>query len=118
VDECDTVFTRRGKDDCNEDLRALLNAGYKRGAIIPRCVGPKHEVQSFEVYVATALAGLGDLPETIMSRAVTIRMRRRAPTEQVGNDTVIASLPGSSTLNRRLSDFQFGLIMDLITNVR
>jgi hypothetical protein len=83
VDECDTIFTRRGKDDSNEDLRALLNAGYKRGATIPRCVGPKHDVQSFEVYAATALAGLGDLPETVMSRSVIIRMRRRAPTEQV-----------------------------------
>jgi hypothetical protein len=83
VDECDTIFTRRGKDDSNEDLRALLNAGYKRGAVIPRCVGPKHEVRSFEVYAATALAGLGDLPETVMSRAVIIRMRRRAPTENI-----------------------------------
>ena len=31
VDECDAIFQRRGKDDGNEDLRALLNAGYKRG---------------------------------------------------------------------------------------
>ncbi len=83
VDECDTIFTRRGKDDANEDLRALLNAGYKRGATIPRCVGPKHDVQNFAVYCATALAGLGDLPDTIMSRSVIIRMRRRAPTEHI-----------------------------------
>jgi Protein of unknown function (DUF3631) len=83
ADECDAIFTRRGKDDSNEDLRALLNAGYKRGATIPRCVGPKHDVQRFKVHCATALAGLGDLPETIMSRSVIIRMRRRAPTEHV-----------------------------------
>jgi hypothetical protein len=83
VDECDTIFTRRGKDDANEDLRALLNAGYKRGATIPRCVGPKHDVQNFAVYCATALAGLGDLPDTIMSRSVIIRMRRRAPGEHI-----------------------------------
>jgi hypothetical protein len=83
LDECDTIFTRRGKDDANEDLRALLNAGYKRGATIPRCVGPKHDVQNFAVYCATALAGLGDLPDTIMSRSVIIRMRRRAPGEHV-----------------------------------
>jgi hypothetical protein len=84
VDECDTIFAKRGKDgDANEDLRALLNAGYKRGATIPRCVGPKHDVQNFAVYCATALAGLGDLPDTIMTRSVVIRMRRRAPSEQV-----------------------------------
>src|SRR5262249_40189985 len=74
MDECDTVFARRGKDDNNEDLRALLNAGYKRGATIPRCVGPQHDVQNFDVYCATALAGLGDLPDTVMSRSVIIRM--------------------------------------------
>jgi hypothetical protein len=83
VDECDTIFTRHGKDDENKDLRALLNAGYKRGATIPRCVGPKHDVQNFAVYCATALAGLGDLPDTIMSRSVIIRMRRRAPGEHI-----------------------------------
>jgi Protein of unknown function (DUF3631) len=83
VDECDTIFTRRGKDDSNEDLRALLNAGYKRGATIPRCVGPKHDVQNFAVFCATVLAGLGDLPDTIMSRSVIIRMRRRAPGEHI-----------------------------------
>ena len=82
-DEVDTIFQRRGKEDGNEDLRALLNAGYKRGATIPRCVGPRHEVQSFTVFAATALAGLGDLPDTVMSRSVIIRMRRRAPTEKV-----------------------------------
>jgi len=81
VDECDAIFSRRGKDDSHEDLRALLNAGYRRGATIPRCIGPQHDVQSFAAYCATALAGLGDLPETIMSRAVIIRMRRRSEGE-------------------------------------
>jgi hypothetical protein len=82
-DEVDTIFQKRGKDDGNEDLRALLNAGYKRGNSIPRCVGPRHEVQQFAVFAATALAGLGDLPDTVMSRSVIIRMRRRAPNERV-----------------------------------
>jgi hypothetical protein len=83
VDECDAIFGRRGKDDANEDLRALLNSGYKRGATIPRCVGPNHDVQMFAVYCAAALAGLGDLPETILSRSIPIRMRRRSPSERV-----------------------------------
>lgn len=83
ADECDTIFARRGKDDANEDLRALLNAGYRGGATIPRCVGPRHDVQMFPVYCAVALAGLGDLPETVMSRAIVFRMRRRAPDELI-----------------------------------
>ncbi len=82
-DEVDAIWSRRGKNDNHEDLRALLNAGYKRGACIPRCVGPKHEVMQFTVHCAVALAGLGDLPDTIMSRAIIIRMRRRGPNEHI-----------------------------------
>ena len=82
-DEVDTVFTTRGKDDQNEDLRALLNAGYRRGAAIPRCVGPKHEVQDFQVFAAVALAGIGDLPDTITTRAIVIPMRRRSASERI-----------------------------------
>lgn len=82
-DECDAIFNKRGGDGQNEDLRALINSGYKKGACIPRCVGTKHDVQDFKVYAATALAGLGDLPDTIMTRAVIIRMRKRSPDEVV-----------------------------------
>ena len=82
-DEVDAIFSKRGKDDGNEDLRALLNVGYRRGATIPRCVGPQHDVREFAVFAPTALAGLGDLPDTIMSRSIIVRMRRRAPGERV-----------------------------------
>lgn len=83
-DEVDAIWTKRGKDsDSNEDLRALLNSGYKRGAVIPRCVGPRHEVQNFVVYSSAALAGLGDLPDTLMSRSIIIRMRKRLRSEPV-----------------------------------
>jgi hypothetical protein len=82
-DESDAIFTKRGDDGQKEDLRALINSGYKRGATIPRCIGNRHEVQCFPVFAATALAGLGDLPDTIMSRAIIVRMRKRAPGERV-----------------------------------
>lgn len=82
-DEVDAVFRKRGSDDGAEDLRAAINAGHRRGVTIPRCVGPRHDVVEFPVYAAVALAGLGDLPETLMSRSVIIRMRRRLPTEPV-----------------------------------
>jgi len=82
-DEVDTIFTRRGGDDGAEDLRALINAGHRKGATIPRCVGPTHAVAEFPVYGAAALAGLGDLPDTVMSRSLIVRMRRRAPDEHV-----------------------------------
>lgn len=82
-DEVDAVWSKSGKDDNHEDLRALLNAGYKRGATIPRCVGPKHDVVDFPVFGAVALAGIGAVPDTIMTRSIIIKMRRRALTEPV-----------------------------------
>jgi len=103
VDECDAIFTKRGKDDTNEDLRALLNVGYKLGAAIPRCVGLAHDVQNFAVHCATALAGLGDLPETIMSRSVIIRMRRRANSESVEPFRTRLHEPAGHALRDRLA---------------
>lgn len=102
-DEVDAVWSKRGKDDNHEDLRALLNAGYKRGATIPRCVGPKHEVQHFRVFGSVALAGLGSLPDTIMSRAIIIRMRRRAPGELVEPFRTRSQEPEGHAIRDRLA---------------
>ncbi len=63
----------------------MLNAGHRRGATALRCVvrGKAVEVEEFPAFCAVALAGLGDLPDTILTRSVVIRMRRRAPGERV-----------------------------------
>lgn len=83
-DEVDAVFNSKGSGD-NEDIRGLLNAGHRRGAVAGRCVirGKSVETEDLPVYSACALAGLGNLPDTLMTRAVIIRMRRRAPNEHV-----------------------------------
>jgi hypothetical protein len=82
-DEVDAIFGRRGQDDSGEDLRALLNAGYRKGATIPRCVGPSNCVVDFPVFAAVALASKGDLPESIMTRSIVVRMKRRLPSETI-----------------------------------
>lgn len=102
-DEVDAVFGRRGKDDGNEDLRALLNVGYRNGATIPRCVGKSHEVQHFNVFAAVALAGLGDLPDTIMTRSVVVKMRRRSPSEAVEQFRIRQHEPQGHVLRDRLA---------------
>jgi len=82
-DEIDTVFGPKAKD--NEDIRGMLNAGHRKGAVAGRCVvrGKIVETEELPAYCAVALAGLNDLPDTIMSRSIVVRMRRRAPTERV-----------------------------------
>lgn len=99
LDEVDAIFAPKTAP-LHEDLRALLNAGYKKGATVDRCVGDaaKMKVQEFEVFAPVALAGLaGRMPSTITTRAVTIHMRRRAPGEHIEpyreRDAEIEALP-------------------------
>jgi hypothetical protein len=83
-DEADTYFGPMAKGN-QEELRALVNAGHRKGAVAYRCYGDpnKMEVRAYPAFCAVALAGIGDLPPTILDRAVLVRMRRRAPDEQV-----------------------------------
>jgi hypothetical protein len=82
-DEIDTIFGPKAKE--NEEIRGLLNAGHRKGAVAGRCVvhGKTVKTEEIPAYSAVALAGLGWLPDTILSRSITIRMRRRAPHEKV-----------------------------------
>src|SRR5262245_62154346 len=78
-DEIDTVFGPKARE--NEDIRGLLNAGHRRGAVAGRCVvrGKQIFTEELPAYCAVALAGLGDLPDTILTRSIIVPMRRRAP---------------------------------------
>lgn len=82
-DEIDTLFGPKAKD--NEEIRGMLNAGHRRGAKAGRCVtrGDVVETEELPAYCPVALAGLGSLPDTLMTRAVVIRMKRRAPGETI-----------------------------------
>ncbi|MFJ6788840.1 DUF3631 domain-containing protein [Streptomyces angustmyceticus] len=82
-DEIDTIFGPKAGD--NEELRGFLNAGHRRTGVTYRCIGDggNQTVQAFPSYCAVAVAGLGNLPDTIMTRSVIIRMRRRARNERV-----------------------------------
>jgi len=77
------VFGPKAKD--NEEIRGVLNAGHRRGAMAGRCVvrGKVIETEELPAYCAVAMAGLGGLPDTLLSRSVIVSMRRRAPEERV-----------------------------------
>ncbi|MDA2806134.1 DUF3631 domain-containing protein [Nocardiopsis suaedae] len=102
-DEIDTVFGPKAKE--NEELRGLLNAGNRRSGVTHRCVGDgsNQESVAFPAYAALALAGLGELPDTILTRSVIIRMRRRAPGEKVEPYRERLHEPIGHELNTRLA---------------
>src|SRR3546814_7553804 len=62
----------------------MVNAGYRRGAMVGRCNTERGKVQPVELatYASVAMGGLGNLPDTIMSRSIIIRMRKRAAGEK------------------------------------
>ncbi len=81
LDEVDTIF--QGANPSAEGIRGILNSGYKRGATVQRAGAQRKgfPVESFRVFAPVALAGLGTLPSTLMTRSVQMNMRRRHPDE-------------------------------------
>lgn len=104
-DEIDTVFGPKAKE--NEEIRGLLNAGHRKGAVAGRCVvrGNTIGTEEIEAYCAVAVAGLGSLPDTILSRSVVVRMRRRAPGETVEPYRRRHHGPGGEAIRSRLADW-------------
>ncbi|WP_382995846.1 DUF3631 domain-containing protein [Streptomyces roseus] len=104
-DEVDTIFGPKAGD--NEPLRGFLNAGHHRGAAMWRCVGDgtNQTVQEFPSFCVVAMAGLGSLPDTILTRSVIIRMRRRARNERVQPFRRRLHAPEGHALRDRLADW-------------
>lgn len=84
LDEADTYLGNTIAKQ-HEDLRGLINAGHRRGAMVYRSevAGKAVKVVDFPAFAACALAGIGDLPDTILDRAIIVAMKRRAPDEHV-----------------------------------
>ncbi|GAA3771534.1 DUF3631 domain-containing protein [Streptomyces chiangmaiensis] len=103
VDEADTLFGTAKAAEKNEDLRGLLNAGHQRNRPTLRVSGPDHKPQAFPTFAMAALAGIGDLPDTIMDRSVVIRMRRRGPGETVAAFRTGRDTPALHAVRNRLA---------------
>ncbi|WP_329119319.1 DUF3631 domain-containing protein [Streptomyces sp. NBC_01465] len=102
VDEADTIFGPKVAEK-NEETRGLLNAGHQRGRYVTRVVGNDHTPHRFATFAMAAIAGIGDLPDTIMDRAVVIRMRRRAEGEKVKPFRSRRDIPGLHELRDRIA---------------
>ncbi|CAM5427896.1 hypothetical protein GCM10010230_49360 [Streptomyces narbonensis] len=101
VDEADTIFGPKAGD--KEDLRGLLNAGHQRNRPAWRISGPEHKPTAFPTFAMAALAGIGDLPDTIMDRAVVLRMQKRKPGEKVAPFRSRHSVPELNALRDQLA---------------
>ncbi|WP_292533819.1 DUF3631 domain-containing protein [Methylocystis sp.] len=78
VDEADAFM----KD--NDELRGVINSGHTRpSAYVLRVEGDDLQVKRFSTWGAKAIAGIGRLPETVMSRGIVLNLRRKLKTERV-----------------------------------
>jgi hypothetical protein len=113
-DEIDAVFGPNARD--REDLRGLLNAGYERGATVPRCVGEgsKLQVKEFQVFAPVALAGLGKLPYTLETRSIIIRMKPRTASEPVSRLRRRKVQPEADALRVRLETWAAEHVAELV----
>jgi Protein of unknown function (DUF3631) len=82
LDEVDAIFAAKTADRY-EGLRALLNAGHRKGTTVPRAANFGADLLYFKVYSAKVLAGIGVMPSTITDRAIPIRLQRKTRAEKV-----------------------------------
>jgi hypothetical protein len=82
LDEVDAIYGPKARD--REDLRGMLNAGYRQGAVARRMGGPRMTtLEAFPVFCAKAFAAIGKLPNTVADRAIGIRLERRTRDERI-----------------------------------
>ncbi|MEI3866638.1 DUF3631 domain-containing protein [Microbacterium sp. CCNWLW134] len=116
LDEVDAIFAG-GKTDASEDLRGLLNSGYRRGATAGRAAirGKEIVTEEWPSFCAVALAGLNQLPDTLMTRSVVVRMKRRRPDQKVEPYRRRVNGEQSDHLNIRLAEWGEEVREDLET---
>ncbi len=74
-----------GRLERNPEMHRLFNEGFHRGGFVLRCVGDDNEPRAFQVFGPKALASIGTLPNTIVSRSIVIQMERsQEPLEELG----------------------------------
>jgi hypothetical protein len=113
VDEADTLWGTRKQADNNEDLRGLLNAGHQRNRPMLRWDITTRTAEQLNTFAMALLAAIGELPDTIMDRAVVVRMRRRAPGEHVQPYRTRRDAPPLNQLRDRLAGWARAQLRDL-----
>ena len=101
LDETDAIFNPKTADR-HEGLRAMLNAGHRKGTTVPRCLGGGERIMNFRVYCPKVLAGIGTLPDTVSDRAVPVRLQRKTRDEPADRFIYRDVTPAADALKDRI----------------
>lgn len=76
---CIDEAERLGGSDADRELIGLLNAGYEPGAVVHRLQESKdgYELVSYDAYGFRAVAAIGTLWDTLLDRALVLRLARK-----------------------------------------
>jgi Protein of unknown function (DUF3631) len=105
IDEADAVFGGNGRE--REELRGMLNAGWRRGAKAYRMGGANNRtLEEFPVFCAKGFAGIGRyLPDTLADRTIRIRLERRTRDEPLERFRRRDVVPEAEMLRDRMADW-------------
>jgi len=83
LDESDTAF--KSDKEYAESLRNILNSGYRKRGVYSTSVKVNGNWvnKDFSTFSPKAIAGIGQLPDTVQDRSILIQMKRAAPSEKV-----------------------------------
>jgi len=78
IDEADTALVN------NDDLKEVVNSGWTRGQSVVRCDPETYDPRPFSTFAPKAIGMKGrNLPDTTLSRAIIVELRRKLPADQV-----------------------------------
>jgi hypothetical protein len=103
LDEIDGVYGTRPADDPGaNDLRTILNAGFKYDGKYQR-LNRQLKIEEFGIFGPKMLAGIGRaVPETVQDRAISIRMERKAHASRLPKLRKRLATPEADALRERL----------------
>jgi hypothetical protein len=103
LDESDAAFA--GPSEYAEALRGVLNTGYRASGKATVCVGQGTDIvaRDFVTFCPKAIAGLGKLPDTVRSRSIPIRLKRRRDDEPISPWLTSEPPPEAAKLHARLA---------------
>jgi hypothetical protein len=104
LDETDAIFSP--KTD-REELRGLLNAGYRRGSPAWRseAQGKSYTPRAYDPFGAKVLASIGSIPDTLADRCIEVELRRRRVDEEIESFRFREVKAEAAPLRSRLEDW-------------
>ena len=113
LDESDAAF--KGDKEYAQALRGVLNSGHRRGGSATVCIGQGASIdfRNFSTFNPKAIAGIGNLPDTVADRSIPIILKRRASNEPVERFRRREAIAQATPLRDALARWAAGAVSEL-----